>query len=99
MVSPTTGLSETGCYFSFPYYFPLSGIIGKPDGRSSVYATSITSDTTGELTRIAAPLIPPAERLVLDHIGTNSTASSSEGGRHRLSLRISGSAQMVLVSK
>ena len=46
---------------------------------------------------VAAPVIPSAERLTVDHLHTNSTHSDADGGRHRLSLRISGSAQMMLV--
>ena len=88
-------IPDTGCYFSFPFFLPLSGITGKPDGRSSVYATSMVS-ATGRLVPVASPVVPPAERLTLDHVHTNTTISDS-GIHHRLTLRICGSAQMMLI--
>ena len=34
-------LPSTGCYLSFPYYFPFGSVLGRPDGAHSVYATEI----------------------------------------------------------
>ena len=86
--------SPTGCYFSFPYFFPLSGILGSPDGRGSVYATSIEPSPGQAAVAIAPPIYPRAERLIVEHLHTN---SSRDGKWHRLSLRLMGPAQMSLV--
>ena len=88
----------SGCYLSFPYYLPLSGIAGAPDGRAAVYLREFTpSSPTGTPSPIAPPEPPAAERLSLEHRATERVPSNGTAARVRLQLRVSGPAQMALV--
>jgi len=96
-------LADTGCYFSFPYYFPLSGALGRPDGSGAVYAREFgppaAAKPATKPTPIAPPTFPKSERLTMEHLRTNSSGGGGggEARTHRLHLRFSGSAQMTLV--
>lgn len=91
-------LPSTGCYFSFPYFWPLHPVIGAPDGLSSVYATKLYRGLSdGARSPNVAPVEPPpiafVERLRLERFVT----VNASGGVSRLSLRITGPSHMGLV--
>ena len=96
-------LPSTGCYLSLPYFFPLSGAVGTPDGVSAVYATEMTRSSGARATTrgaAAGPVEPPpiafAERLRLERFVTTNSSNTSQLVS-RLSLRVSGPSHMALV--
>ena len=87
-------LATTGCYLSLPFYFPLGGIVGTPDGVGALYATAITpsagrtgsssdeygaADAARRVVPIQPPHIPPAERLFFSVSRANSSRGRSVG--------------------
>jgi len=78
----------TGCYLSFPFYFPLGGVLGAPDGDSAVYATRIGGR------RITPPPIPDPLRVRVTLVAA---ASSAKLRSHRLLLRLTGPSHMAVV--
>ena len=103
----------TGCYFSLPYFFPLSGVQGKPDGEGAIYATGFAAagadaDAGGAaggaaLTPMRPPEPPAAERLSFEVLRVEQRSRGGGGTfdtampTYRVSLRLSGSAQMAIV--
>ena len=85
---------STSCYYSFPFYFPLSGMLGTPDGKGAVYAKEMTS-TNGQKVSVQPPTVTTtARRLSLEAIPAN---RSGDGNSHRVNLRLSGPSHMALI--
>ena len=96
---------STGCYLSFPYFFPLSGVVGRPDGTNAVYAKQILGVDASRaaaglaLAPIAPPLVPPSQRLTLEHRATSRAPcrAAAAAACHRLAIRLTGPSHMALV--
>lgn len=76
----------TGCYLSFPFFFPLGGLLGAPDGVLSVYATSVGGRP------VDPPPIPAQLRVRVEVVAA---APGARGlGPHSLRLRLTGPSHM-----
>jgi len=75
----------TGCYLSLPFYFPLGGVLGTPDGQGAVFATTVAGRS------VKPPPIPQRKRVRIERTGA---APGPEPGSRTLSLRVSGPSHM-----